>query len=120
MILNNNQIFRLYESLNILKDNKTLPIKAGFALLQNLKILGPIYETVAILRDNLAIENGEMTDQGIISIFPDKIDYVNKELIKLGEEDTDVNLRMIKLKDIENINMSLTDLVGLEVIIDED
>ena len=120
MILTNNQIFKLYESLNILKENKQLPIKVGFALLQNIKTIEPIYQSVITLRDNLAIENGDVNEQGRVSIHPDKIEYVNQELSKLGLEETEVNLRMIKLKDIENINMSLEDLIGLEIIIEEE
>ena len=46
MKLTNNQIFKLYESLNILKENKQLPIKVGFALLQNIKTIEPIYQSV--------------------------------------------------------------------------
>ena len=120
MVLTNNQIFKLYESLNILKENKQLPIKVGFALLQNIKTIEPIYQSVITLRDNLAIENGDIDDNGRVTIHSDKIEYVNQELIKLGLEETEVNLRMIKLKDIENINMSLEDLVGLEIIIEEE
>ena len=120
MKLTNNQIFKLYESLNIFKENKQIPIKVGFALLQNIKTIEPIYQSVITLRDNLAIENGDVNDQGIVSIYPDKIEYVNQELSKLGLEETEVNLRMIKLKDIENLNMSLEDLIGLEIIIEEE
>lgn len=120
MILTNNQIFKLYESLNIIKENKQLPIKVGFALLQNIKTIEPIYQSVITLRDNLAIENGDIDDKGKVTIYSDKIEYVNQELMKLGLEETEVNLRMIKLKDIENINMSLEDLIGLEIIIEEE
>lgn len=120
MKLINNQIFKLYESLNVFKENKTIPIKVGFALLQNIKTIEPIYQSIITLRDQLAIDNGEVDDQGRVTIHSDKIEYVNEELSKLGNEETEVNLRMIKLEDIENLNMSLEDLLGLEIIITED
>lgn len=120
MKLSNNQIFKLYEGLNILKSNKELPIKVSFALLQNIKTIEPIYQSVITLRDNLAIENGNVDDDGMVTIHPDKIEFVNKELQSLGNEETEVNLRMIKLSDIENINMSIEDLASLEIIISED
>lgn len=120
MKLSNNQIFKLYEGLNILKSNKELPIKVSFALLQNIKTIEPIYQSVITLRDNLAIENGNVDDNGMVTIHPDKIEFVNKELQSLGNEETEVNLRMIKLSDIENINMSIEDLASLEIIISED
>ena len=120
MKLTNNQIFHLYEGLNILKSNKELPIKVSFALLQNIKTIEPIYQSVITLRDNLAMENGDVNEKGFVSIHPEKIAFVNKELAALGAEETEVNLRMIKLSDIEDINMSIEDLASLEIIISED
>ena len=119
MKLTNNKIFNLYSSLNTLK-SKDLPIKVGFALLQNIKTIEPIYQSVCELRDKLVLDNGTQNEDGTVNVDKDKIGYVNEQLAILGEEESEVELRTIALKDIEDLTMSLNDLAGLEEIISEE
>lgn len=121
MKLTNNQVYGLYETLIKFQDkNKSLPIKVGFALLQNIKILEPIYSSIDTLRQNLILANGTQTEDGMVNVPKDKLEEVNKELTILGNEESEVKLRKIKLQDIENLELSLEELIKIEILIEEE
>ena len=85
MVLNNTQIFVLYETLLSLK-NKTsdITITAGFNIIKNIKILEPIYEAIAEARLQILLKFGTINDEDQIEVPQSKIEDANILLNELG------------------------------------
>lgn len=114
----NNQIFSLYDGIMKFK-TKELPIKVGFNILRNIQTIEPIYNSIIELKDNILVKYGEVQENGRVNIPNDKMEIVNKELYELGNIENDIELKIIKLSDIEDINLTVEDLEKLQIIIED-
>jgi hypothetical protein len=118
MILKSYEVCNLYESLiNIQQENIKFPIKFGFILIKNTKLLAPIYESIIQVRDNTFMNYAEEDGNGETIIPEDKIEAAQKELDELSEVENEVLLSTVSLKEIEEFELGLKDLEGLYPII---
>ena len=118
MVLNNTQIFVLYETLLSLK-NKTsdITITAGFNIIKNIKILEPIYEAIAEARLQILLKFGTLNDEGQIEIPQSKIEDANIFLNELGQVKNNVDLSILNLSDLSSLFLTLDEIESLYPII---
>lgn len=108
MIVNNFQLFNLYEGLvQIMNTKLDLPIKIGYALLKNKNILLPMYE--AISESIRLISQKEISDE-----------EKNQELTELSNYENDIALEKIKFSEIAEKSLPLDLLEKIYLIIDDE
>lgn len=111
--LTNKQIIELYELLNSLDSQTKLPIELGFAIIHNIKILQPYYQSVMEMRERLIRENGTWNEEGHIQIPPHLINEVNQQLYSLLDIEIEIpSLVLINVKQLNDIfkEMSLKEI----------
>lgn len=115
------EIYDLYASLKLLLDNKDIqfPAKVSFAVVRNLRTLEPIVADIEKSRNDL-IQKEAIEENGSWRIPKDKVDGVNKQLEDLSETEIGITLLKIRMSDIENMNLSLQEMVSLYDIIEEE
>lgn len=117
MKLTNDEIYLLYSALQSLKNEKiALPIKDGFVLVKNMKILQPLVEAIEETRETIIKKY--VDESGVICA--EKRAAVNKELYELSKVENDVILNKLSLTKIENLNLDLNIISALAPIIEED
>lgn len=118
LILNNEQIYNLYEVLTQLKQNENqLSIRTGFNILRNIQILEPIYQLIADARKEILLTHGELTAEGAVSIPQSKIELVNESLTELSQIENELSLNTFNLTDLDNLSLSIADIEKLFPII---
>lgn len=122
MKLTNVEILKLFEGLNKLRGDRSqvLPIKAGFAIVKDIKILEPIYTSIITMRDELVRTYGEQKDDGSIAIPPDKVQQTNEELSKLSEIENEVELDILPLSMLQDLSFTLEEIDVLYPIINSE
>lgn len=118
MTLLNDEIYGLYEALYELKEKNeiSLPVTLAYQLVRNMQKLEPLYMAIEEARRNLFKVYVDEND-----IIPnDKINEVNQKLQELGMIKEELNLYLIKLKDISYINLPIDIVRKLMPIIKED
>lgn len=115
MILTNIEIINLTEGLTALKQiDSNVPIKVGFNIIKNIKILTPVYESIIEMRNSVvqkyAVNN---------SISEENLEIVNAELLELGNLKNEIDLNMVNLNDIANLFIPLDLLDKISSIIIE-
>lgn len=122
MKLTNAEITTLYEGLWELRKRIqiALPIQVGFAIIQDMKILQPIYETVIEMRNHIYFEHKESTDEDtqMVRIKVEDVDIVNKKLKELGDIPNELDLRRIPLPQLLSLSLTLDDIDILYPIIE--
>ena len=123
MKLQNKEMMSVYYGLQTLVNDKTikLPARVAYAIIKNIKTLEKSVQAVEETRQALLQQNGELdlSAPGIAyKIPPDKIDYVNKELNDLGSIENEINLSMIKFSDIEDKELSVSQMDALYPMIE--
>lgn len=118
MTLTNAQIYNLVEVLNKIQqqDNK-FPIKIGFYILQNIKELNNVYESINQMRQQVILKYGQPQDNGQISLSEEALKSANEELDELGQITSEVNLKQLDIEDIEFLSLSLLDIQKLSPIL---
>ena len=117
MKLTNTEVFELYNTLIALTQdsNIKLPVRVGFLLVRDIKILTPIYESINQMRQNI-VNQYSINDKNQNEI-ENLLFLANSQLEELGKIEEDVDLFTINLKDIENLTLSLGVLNILQLII---
>lgn len=117
MILTNIEIINLTEGLVTFKQDNSniLPIKIGFNIIKNIKILTPIYESIIEMRNDIIQKyaNNDLIEEN-------KLDIINAELLELGNLKNEIDINKISLNDISEVKISLDLLDKISIIIDED
>lgn len=116
--MKNNELLSAVDALNHLEVSKTtLPIKVGYIILQNRKKMRDAVEPLAELRNGIIKKwsgGGTVikeTDHGYKECLA--------EINELGQEEQDIDLKKIKLSDIENVELSAELISALMCMIEE-
>ena len=124
MKMTNNEIYAfasaLQEEFN-LNSSLIIPVKVNFYLQKNINMLLNLAREIDSLRINLGVKYGELdmeTQSYIIS--DDKRQLVQEELTSLGSLEQEVTLYTFKLKDIENLELTIKQMNLLMNMIEED
>lgn len=117
MVLTNIEIVNLTEGLITLRQDNSniLPIKIGFNIIKNIKILTPIYESIIEMRNDIVYKHSKDN-----RIEEKDLDITNAELLELGNLKNEIKLNKISLEDIAELKISLDLLDKISYIIDED
>ena len=122
MIIQNNQIYNLYESLYFIitnKKNNEIPVVDGFNICKNERILEPYYTALIEMRQTILQKYGTINSDGQIILPSELIEQVNIELNELLSIDNEIQLQPIPLESLRNLYLPLEIIQGLMPIISE-
>lgn len=115
----NKEVTEMYEALALVRrSDMAFPAKISYAIVRNLRTLGPIYEDIMGARAEIIQQNGDVVEDHY-TVHKDKMDSVNKELKSLSEVENEVHLTKIRMRDIESIDIPIDIMEGLYAMIDE-
>lgn len=122
--MSNNEIYTLalalQEEFN-LNSSLVIPVKVNFYLQKNITLLLKLAKEIENLRLNLGMKYGIFNEETMSYQIPDdKRALVQEELMSLGSLEQEVTLYTFKLKDIENLELTIKQMNLLMDMIDED
>ena len=122
MKLTNGEIVTLYEGLYKLREGRSapLPIKVGFSIIKDMKILEPIYSSITTMRNDIAQRLGTPQDNGYIEIPSENVEEANREFENLSEIENQIDLDLISLSSLQNLQFSLDEINALYPIINSE
>lgn len=114
-MMKNKDIWDAYEGLYEISQDTDLKFKAttSYLLAKNKKILEPVYETIAEVRQGLFQKYGEQTDDGWF-IPNEKIEIFKNEYKALMDTETFINIEQIPIGafDEERIGIRLMEKIN--------
>lgn len=103
------------------KEAVTLPTMVNYAIQKNLKNLTDSYEVIDKIRISIGMKYGVKVDgEDTYKIIPEKLEIAQKELEQLLEVEQLIEVRMIKLEDLKNIQLSSAQMQALLFMIEEE
>ena len=114
--MKNKDITLLYNSINeVIKEegSKNLSISTKFKIAKNQKKISEIYEIIDEQRSNIIKKYGVLQEDGGYKITNDLLPAATKELDELLSIDTQCNLEIIELKELEKANLNIELIMGL-------
>lgn len=123
ILLNNKLIYEYTLSLKQnFNDNKiNLPIKLNYAIQRNLNTLSQIVETTEKMKMAIGEKYGEYNSEtNSYQIPPEQVPNANKELNTLMEIEESVDIRKIKLSELEDLSLTSEQMASLLFMIEEE
>lgn len=123
ILLNNKLIYEYTLSLKQnFNDNKiNLPIKLNYAIQRNLNTLSQIVETTEKMKMAIGEKYGEYNSEtNSYQIPSEQVPNANKELNTLMEIEESVDIRKIKLSELENLSLTSEQMASLLFMIEEE
>lgn len=108
--MKNFEILNTVTTLNSFEMSKTsLPVKVGYTILQNRQRMRQVIEPFEEARNQII----KKYSHGKMELSPSDEGYAEcaKEIDELGREEQDIDLKKIKLNDIESLELP-SDLIG--------
>ena len=123
--MSNTQIMQMCDTLTnaFQGEGETyVPIKIGFAITKNINTLRELSREIEDSRLKICDHYGEMTEDGSQYIFKDNETQkkVEEEFLQLLKITQNVNLKTVKLEDIEKIELKLSQIEALTPMIEEE
>lgn len=116
MILKNDDILLIYDTLQRLIDNKEFKsnISIGYIMIKNKITLEPLVNAIYDMRRDIALEYsiGE-EENGNVKIPKEKAEEVTQKLKELMNIENEVNLIQISIDSLKNAELTLEDTMGL-------
>ena len=110
------EIIKTLKNMNSISGDTTMPVKVAYRINANKKALTeacePIQETI-----NAVIS--KYSDSGKVTTDNPHYDECLKEINELNNEEVDVNIKTVKLSEIETLNMPLSSVEALSFMIEE-
>ena len=128
MTLKFTEIINMLETCKTLKETK-MPFKLGIILAKNIKALEIEYDFYVEREREFAMkyleideETGEFAqiENGVFKIKEDLIEECRLARIELNNFEVDVNLIKIPAALLENMDFTLDELLGIEMLIEEE
>lgn len=117
MKLTNLEILNIFDKINeSFKDNNEyIPIKIGFAIQKNISTLYFLVREIENAKVKIAEQYGQLENEktGEYKISEDKIEDAQKEFNDLLNFEQEIDIRTIKLSDIENLSFTLQQINSL-------
>lgn len=117
ILLYSNRLMNIFEK----DDNKKyMPVRIGFAIQKNFSTLLTLAKEIETSRMKICEEYGKVENGNDYYTFsPDVIDIVNEEFNDLFTIEQDVNIKMVNLKDIEKLELTMLQIEALMFMIEE-
>ena len=122
MILTNNQIFKYAQDMiNFLQDKTIyIPAKTNFYIQKNIKTLQSASADIDEARIKIAEHYGTYNQKDNIYIVePSNIDQASKEMDELFALSQDLDIKPIKLSELDGINFTTQQMQTLMFMIEE-
>lgn len=128
MTLKFTEIINMLEACKTLKETK-MPFKLGMILAKNIKALEAEHDFYVEREREFAMkyleideETGEFAqiEDGVFKIKEDLIEECRLARIELNNFEVDVNLMKIPAALLENMDFTLDELLGIEMLIEEE
>lgn len=119
----NREVTSMFEGLALVRRSGIVfPAKIGYAIVRNIKILESIYQDIMDTRNRIICDNSEprQNEDDYYKVKEDKKDFVNRELNSLGDAENEIGLSMIKMKDIEALDLPIDIIEGLFCMIEDE
>lgn len=117
----------LYESTKALNTefgenySKYLPVRVNFIIQSNLTTLLEKSRAIEKVRDSIGAKYGEfVAESNVFQICPENRKQAQKELDDLMEIEQKVDIKMIKLSDLESLEMTTSQMRALLFMIEEE
>lgn len=122
MKITNQQIIQYFSNLSeaFNEDKKYIPMKISFAITKNLNLLANLAQEIDKSKMKIAEEYGILNEEknGYI-IKEENQNIVQKELNDLFEYEQEVDIKKIKISEIENLEFTLAQTEALMFMIEE-
>ena len=122
MKFNNAQIYRMTKNITDIFNNFDLyiPVKANFILSKNIAEIIRLGEEIETARLKIASHYGVLDqEKNQYVIPPEKIQEANQEINDLFAIEQDLDIKMIKLEDLGNIELTPKQMQALMFMIEE-
>ncbi len=123
MKLTNLDILDIFNNINesFKDDSEYIPIKIGFAIQKNISTLFFLVKDIERAKLQIAEQYGHLEDEktGMYKVPEEKREEAQKELNDLLNFEQEVNIRTVKLSEIENLNFTLNQVNALMFMIEE-
>lgn len=122
MKLNNYQIYEYAQSLSNIFVNSDLyiPAKANFLIQKNIGIITTMGEEIEKSRLQIAQHYGTFNEENNTFIIPEeKLQEANKELNDLFFIEQELDIRLIKIEDLEKVEFTAKQMQVLMFMIEE-
>lgn len=117
MKITNNEIYALMQGLQELKSLKvTMPIKDGFNLVKDIKILTPIVEAIDESLEEIISKYANESG----AVPPESTAQANQELYELSLIENEVDLIKLSLVKIEKLELDLNLISKIAPIIEDE
>lgn len=119
--LTNQQIVDIYETIQRMRTAgiEPLPISISFAFIKNAIVLEPLYEAIVTTRNDMAMKHGSRNPDNSITIEPDYIEQVGKDLQELSALTIEIDITPIPLAAINNLSFPFDVIYKLYPLIDD-
>ena len=122
MTFNNYQIYEYAQVFNDLfeKQDLYIPVKANFVIQKNIRTITMAGSEIEEARLKIASQYGELNEsQDSFIIAPDKLEKANQEIMDLFSIEQDLDIRMIKLEDLGDAELTAKQMQTLMFMIEE-
>ncbi len=94
----------------------SMPVKVAYRINANKKALTEAYEPI---QETINTVISKYSDSGKVTTDNPHYDECLKEINELNNEEVDVNIKTVKLSEIETLNMPLSSVEALSFMIEE-
>lgn len=98
-----------------------MPAAISFSIVKNKKTLFALAEDIEKYRFDIFNKyDAKMTENGKVSISPDKVEIANKELEDLLNISQEVNIYTFSIEELNNISLTSSQMEAILFMIDEE
>ena len=122
MTFNNYQIYEYMQVFNDLfeKQDLYIPIKANFIIQKNIRTIVTAGAEIEEARLNIGQRYGKLNeDQSGFLVPQDKLEKANQEITDLFSIEQDLDIRMIKLEDLGDAELTARQMQAIMFMIEE-
>lgn len=120
--MTNKEIETLYTGIQSLRERADLrlPARVSFTLIRGNRILLPLVQDQIEARSQILEKYGKPIGNGQYQIPPENTNKVTTEIKNLEEIDISVELPKLKMKDLEDLDLSLAEAEALYLLLEEE
>lgn len=121
MIFTNNKIYQNARDLrNFSLSNQTLPVRIGFFLQKNIRIITDAATEIEQAKMSIAAQYGKLNEaQTGYDIPSENVEIVNQELNDLFNLEQDLPIHIFKLSDFDGIELTYQQMSAIMFMIEE-
>lgn len=121
MNLYNKNIYSRAQELNVFSGfNKSLPVRIGFFLQKNIRILIEAATEIEQAKMSIAAQYGKLNEsQTGYDVPPENVEIVNQELNDLFNLEQDLPIHIFKLSDFDGIELTYQQMSAIMFMIEE-